>query len=101
MLFLHLGHLGGVPFTMLSHTAAASSGFAPFSDKDLSLYLPKDLHCNVTNLQNTKDKNQSFEKEKIFQIKYSKSTAVHEATKLFLPTYMYTQDMKIHTATSL
>ena len=47
MLFLHFGHLGGVPFTILSQTAAAKSGFLVAScGVDLSLYLINT--CNIT-----------------------------------------------------
>ena len=48
MVFLHFGHFGGVPLTILSHTAAASSGFLLSFCTDLSLYLLKDISGSIS-----------------------------------------------------
>ena len=48
VVFLHFGHLGGVPLTMLSHTAVASSGFLLSFCTDLSLYLLKHIGVSVS-----------------------------------------------------
>ena len=48
VVFLHFGHFGGVPLTILSHTAAASSGFLLSFCTDLSLYLLNDISGSIS-----------------------------------------------------